>query len=468
MKKILEMNYKYNRIDNEFSSCVYDGFCCNTKKTNITIFDVVVFMLGVFSTMPIISIRIASVDITVARLFLFLSILFLSANTVRRGEIVIRPNSKRICLWLGWSCISCLLGFLVFSLMEHSVFAKAAISSLPKVVILFVFSVLWGNGASHDIAKANRIMIKGLMVGCIANVVWSIIDAIGYYLLQVSFNNILFLDQLQQAGITDSMPSLVLGSGLLRSGGFNYDPAHLGFIVPVVFCYGICKRNVLYVVLALGGLLASASTTALVCSGLVFLMVFSRKIKIRDRIPLKKIIPLIVLLLILVVLITKYWNQLNDIAKRASSLFAQRVYGTYINSSDTNPRMVYIRYFFHAVFHESPFILFGTGFNTASFGYAMSAVSNVEYAAYDMEMSYICYLFDTGIVGFVLFVNCLRPLYVYYRKSKDVLSTSNIQFIFCLIAGMITCLFFYHYILFLPQILAMIVGLSIMDDIVPV
>ena len=75
-----------------------------------------------------------------------------------------------------------------------------------------------------------------------------------------------------------------------------------------------------------------------------------------------------------------------------------------------------------------------------------------------MENTYIAYLLDTGIIGLFLFFYLLFPLYSYYKKNGGE-DEENIIYI-AILSATIFSLFFYHYILFVPQILSLIFALS--------
>ena len=82
----------------------------------------------------------------------------------------------------------------------------------------------------------------------------------------------------------------------------------------------------------------------------------------------------------------------------------------------------------------------------------------IDKAPFDPEMTYIAYLFDCGILGLVLYVYCLFLLYRYYKKNLHTLGHA-VEAYYILLATVFSALF-YHYILFSPQVLLIVVGLA--------
>lgn len=432
------------------------------SKCRVLSFDAFVFfLLGFFSTMPILTFNFASRDVSFSRLLFVISLVVLALKSLRRGFIRIEPCIFKIDRWLGWSILSCLIGTVFFSIKGDTIFANAARSSIPKIIVLLLFAILWGNQKKEALFFANKCLIKGIVSGFVINLVWSICDAIIFYSRGVSINNIVFSSYLIRNGITDSRPSLILESGLLRSGGLNYDPAHLGYIVPVILGYGMYKKKPFLLVLALGGLLASASTTALVCSLIIFLTVIFDPD--RGGLTKKSLLELLFIFVFLSVIILGFIDKVGYIIRKATVLFSDRVLNTYVDTNESNPRLIYLRFFLPAIYYLGPISIIGTGFGTASYGYALNEASRVKYYAFDMENTYICYLLDTGMIGIILFFICFRTLFLgFYRNSYT--NDDNDRFILCSTISIAVVFLFYHYILFLPQMLVMISGLSLIDS----
>ena len=142
----------------------------------------------------------------------------------------------------------------------------------------------------------------------------------------------------------------------------------------------------------------------------------------------------------------------------------------YLSETDYNIRWKYIKYAPRAAIQVLPFMLLGSGFGTASLGYAkdsyiLSKIGYVHNFAYDLENTYLSYLFDTGIVGFILYLSILKVLVTNYRSAN--INERSDEFpivIWCLVCSSLFSMAFYHYILFGPQMLMITIALSQIDN----
>lgn len=220
--------------------------------------------------------------------------------------------------------------------------------------------------------------------------------------------------------------------------------------------------------------MASASTTGLFCTLIVigFCLLDDILIKRRGFGRIKKKTILYGMLFLLCCLSVAYIFrvQIVNIVGRAFSLFFARISSTYLSSNVSTPRHLYIRYFGAALFCIGPMLITGMGFGTASFGYGhspmASAVTGLSiYDIFDIENTYIAYLMDGGIIGFGLFIYYSLLIFKYFHKKCKHTRISDITTAMSY-AGIITTalvFLFYHYILFAPQVLLMVLALSQMD-----
>ena len=426
-------------------------------KQNLSLNEIVLLVMGIFSTMPIVCLNLFGRYISFFSIFLILSYITLFKGLINFGKIRTLSSVRNysiFILWLFLAIISCFCGWIHFS--NQYMWREASLSNLNKIIIFILFSVLWIN--QKDIKKNSSFLLKGIVYGCVANMLWATVDGIGFYLFGISLNNILFHEYAVANDIRNGALSIIR-DGLIRASGFNYDPAHLGFIVPSMLAYSIRKNKKWLWLLVFFALICSASTTALVCS-IIVLLLNIKYIKIgTDKTKIKKNLPVICLVGISLFLF--FLIGFNTFVGEAIRKFWGRIYNTYINFSQDDYRVIYVTEFFNAISTAGIMIIFGTGFGTASYAYVFNndilfKLGKINYFPYDMEMTYIAYFFDLGIVGFIIYIFLLYKIYHYSSKSKD----SNGKIIYSLLIGMILSAFFYHYTLMAMQVLVVLVGMS--------
>ena len=423
------------------------------------------YLLGLFSTMPIVGINVGTLDISFYRILFIITIFVTLYWVINKGKITIGKYEKKIVLWLTIGFFSCVCGWIFLS-GSYSEWSKAARSNIPKVTSLVVFSLLWPN--QFEVDKKNIAVAKGFFGGCIVNCVWSIIDASGYYLLGKSINNILFSGYIARNEIRHGMVSVVYG-GLIRSSGFNYDPAQLGLMAPIVAGYAINKKRYLLLLIAFGAILSSASTTSLVTT-IAVAIICCPKGKSKSKFRTNNILLAVSGLIIILGFVFSQWDRISKVVYTSYFNFFNRISSVYMTTESSNIRIDYLRYAPRALFNVSPFILLGTGFGTSSLGYAMDPsilriIGIIHNFPYDMENTYLAYLFDTGIIGLFLFLQMIVSLFKEYKHRQFEITDSNIYpIVFVFICSSIVSMVFYHYILFGTQMLMFTIALCHIDQ----
>lgn len=436
------------------------------RKWNV--YNIIVFAMGIFATMPIVTITVSGSDISLFRILFYLILVWLFIKTFGKTKISIKYNIKLFDYWLILSLISCFFGWLLL-INEAPEFSKMAFGYIPKILLYLVFTVMWTN--QKHICEKNNILLKGLLVGCILNIIWAIIDAVGYYTIGISINNIVFQGYSERNNIRYNLVSLTYSNGMIRSGGFNYDPAHLGYITPVIAGYACYKKKYGLLILVLGGILASASTTSFVASVCVmFIMGIVFRDKRVIKITKKKIIMMMGAVVTIGITITLYGEQLLTVLSTSGSKMLSRVSSTYLNAGNADVRWDYFRLLPKVLLNLNFKSIFGLGFGNASYGYVTDSkilhqIGIENNFAYDLENTYICYLLDTGIIGIVLFLFLIIIVVKYYnvQLKRKATKEANIIIYSCILA-MIISMFFYHYILFTPHMLILIIALSQIDE----
>ncbi len=435
------------------------------KKLNIN--RIILYLSGVFSTMPIITIH----GRPLFHILFIFELILLAVPVGKSFRLRLGKNLSLLLYWFLWSLVSAAVG-LVMSL-AYPELALPIKTAIPKIILYIIFIFLWGSQGLR-IKEHNKLLVRGVFAGCIANLIWGIIDAAGYYLSGKSLNNIIFSNYFSMRGVNlNRGVSLILATGQIRAAGFNYDPAHFGFICPLVAMYSLKRKNPYFMMLAIFGTIASASTTALVCVIAIAVFYILDNFFGSNRviwIEMNKILLYILSILVIVGIIIFNWNSIHGIICKAVNLFWQRINNSYIGQlREDNVRIQFVRYLPYAVLYLGPLLLTGLGFGTAFFGYShssyvVSMMGITSAMVYDMENTYIAYLMDTGIVGMILFFSFMGRLLIQYRKKCKKSGVSITDAV--LYGGTISVLmsfFFYHYIIFSPHILLQTASLSELD-----
>ena len=421
--------------------------------------ELLFFIMGVFSTTPILEVCVGGRSITLFSITFLATLILL---WVRNKQFFSTPIfTNPVCyffLWMMTGIVASCVGWSYFN--GNEIWQSAAIAYLPKMILYIAFAILWEQEASE---RENLFLLKGLLFGAIFNCTWAALDGVCFYVAGFSLNNAVFSSYIQRHGVRFGQLSLILANGMLRAAGFNMDPANIGFLGPIVIAYGLHKRHYGVAVVGFLSLVFSASTTAAVVLLAIFLLEWKNLIPKRKKNSGGTRIWMYLLGVLGIAVGTVIVIRVIPLVARAISMFAERINGAYIHTDESSPRTVYYLGFFKALLTEGPIVFTGSGFGTSSFPY----IKNVELfrelkpyidnAPYDPEMTYIAYLFDCGIFGLLLYLHCLFLLYRYYKENLYTLEYAAGCY-YMLLSTVFSALF-YHYILFAPQILLIVAGL---------
>lgn len=439
-------------------------FC--DKMNNVESF--IIFFCGFFSTMPIVAITIGnrSVSLFTIALFFELVVMLFHASS---HPLKIGKYSRYIFIWLVLSLVSLESGLLLSASYPEM---EAVFSYFFKIIIYLFFIVNWTG--RENINTNNAMMCRGLILGSGVNILWGVIDAVALYskgilLSHFVFANYMRINHLDHIGI-------ILSNGLYRTGGLNYDPAHLGFICPFLAMYALSSKHKYLLIFVVAGCLASASNTGIVCTGIEFLLWgikrLSLDIKMETKVHITRFFLFLGLLFIICNVIYIYREQLMNNVDKAFDLFYARVNYAYLSSPlEENIRGKFILFFPDVLLGLGGYSLFGTGFGSSSFGYSyepfVAQAMGYRYkldSISDIENTYLAYILDTGIIGAAVFFFGMIRIYFYYNNNENKLIDDVSITAYAGIVSMLLSFLFYHYILFAPQVLLMIIAASNADN----
>lgn len=418
--------------------------------------EIFAIIVGMVSTMPIVTIPGARMSLFTICLPLFT--IYNSFQILQEGKVYInRKNiSTLLIVWLICALFSSVCGIIYYSVADKNVWTKTVSGYIPKILLYLLLAI-----SVKDKENVGRALLKGIIYGAVINCIMAMIDALFYYGFGFSLINRMFKSYIDVHQGTLSgrynMISLAFG-GVIRSGGFNFDPAHIGMLAPVVMIYGASKRRMALVIISALAIVSSLSTTALVCSmvGIVFVMV-AQTFKI-NIVPTKRSV---FWGIVSIIIASSLYVRFGSYLSRAIGNMVNRVNRVYIyDNGGSNIRISYLANTFVAMSHQGLKMLTGTGFNTASEGY-IAAGNELSFNLkitnpFDMENTYLSYLFDLGIIGVGVYIGMLvKYIKVTFRNIKNNASDYALMAFAGLLASAL-CGFFYHYTLFSCQILVLI------------
>ena len=418
----------------------------------------ITFLVGVFVTMPIISVPILGSRFSMFEILFPMLTLGLWIEALRRPHRwVINHASVFLLIWFSWSLISTAYGMVFFDGMPA--WQNNLLSYAPKLVVFSAFLILLYQAGDKE--RLVRLFLQGFLLGASLNVVWSIAEGVFYHVSGLALNNILFSGYLESLPANARSYLVVFSDGVIRSSGFNTDPAHIGGLAPVIFVYGFLSRKYSLVVLSLLSMAFSQSTTAVVASlaSLIFIFFSFRHKKIRINLSDVSVRVFSFIFVTLIAGSFLLFYGIPDSVQNNVSSFYSRVNDVYLSNDSelVNPRAVYNFYILEAISFSGPSVLIGTGFGTASYPYLYnpelhSLLGGGLIFPYDPENTYISYLFDVGIIGLLIYAFVLGYIYFYFSRRSGF----EAVIIVSSICGIAFSGLFYHYTLTAYQVLVLI------------
>ena len=422
--------------------------------------QILAFMLGMTATMPIVGISFGAKYISVFNITFILNLLFLFRFWIRkesRHRITVIKEEKTFVLFLLWDVVSVLVGLFVLPQEWDATIVSYLIKTFQFLIFVFLLNQYRGK------EKLYQSFFCGFIVGCFGNVFWSILEFLGYKILGIRLNDMIFNGYTKQL----SRSTLITTEYGVRTSGFNYDPAHLGGILPIAFGCAMVRRNLCLFVICMVALAFSQSSTAVVGCVIIFIGilvledVLPRKNAVK-RPQIRRISLLVAYFMIIgFVFIFSKNDSINTIGELIINNvdgFLQRIKEVYLIHGQESLRGIYYKNAFNELLNRGVVSITGTGIGSS--GYAYYGYSGVaSQGIFDVESVYLSYLFGTGVVG--LFLYC----YTLFETEKNILQNSRkagyIEKGYAVALGsLISCGFFYHYTLTAYQVLLIIFAIT--------
>jgi O-Antigen ligase len=428
----------------------------------VSVKAIVFFCTGVFSTMPIVTVsfgdRLVSLFSLLFAIF-FVLVLVMAIDNPKRVDFA--GQSRALFFWLVLSIFASLSGFILFQ--SEPIWLNQLLGYVPKIVLYLALLLLALRAKEFN--NIAEVFLKGFVTGCVLNLIWSVIEGLSFYLYGVVLNDALFTAFSKT--LPDERPTMtIVTDGIIRASGFNFDPAHMGGIIPIMFLYSILRRNIYFLLLTLTSLAFSGSTTALVSCALAAFITIGKLGTFKSRnsaIDTKNYRVLSALFgMCILVTISLNDNVRESIYSNAIGFYS-RTSEIYVDNRDQGPRYIYHAYLPQAILNSGVTFFTGSGFGTASHPYVsdplIRQILDVEsYYPFDPESTYISYLFDTGILGLFCYMYCIVSSLLLHRKKLDTSPMSAL--LYASLSGILFAGIFYHYILTAYQMLILIIAVS--------
>lgn len=418
----------------------------------------VALLMGIVSTMPIVGMSLSGRFISFFKILFATYFILTFISVIKKGKRIFNLSQIKMVymIFLLWPLISYLVGLMYMPGHWHS----SMTSYVVKVFEYLILTVLMYIEKNKEDALS---FAKGLIIGIIANAIWSILQAVTYYILDQSLNTIIFVNIL---GLK-SGGQIWNGYGGIRVSGFNYDPAHLGGILPILFFYSLMKKDRYILIISLLSLAFSQSTTAVVgCILVIMVYLFEhRKFKLFSvrRRPWKMTLGLFAGMFIVISIILLTINSNIFVTTFISGTFENitgffnRINNVYIKASNIGARGIYYGKAFDRMVDRGVLLtIIGTGLGTSMYPFRIYNLfsSGAQNTVTEVETNYIAYLFDLGIVGLFFYITYLILGCRIFFKIAKIKMNSEVIIYLGLFISVICISAFYHYIFTAYQMLA--------------
>lgn len=421
------------------------------------LFVSLIVLTGILSVMPIISLKLNHTYVSLFTIsFIILFILLFMRFIIFDCRIELKFITKLYLIWLLLSILSSFLGLFYF--WGQGPWIKTILLYIPKLLIFSFFLIILSSYSNKK--DFIHFFLLGFLTGIILNAIWSCIDGFIFYQLKFSINNVIFRDYFKTMLPANRQFISIVRNETIRTTGFNYDPAHLGALLPILIGFSIINSNLILLLISILAIVFSQSTTGLVVSIVIIIFLIWKRVFFINF----KIIHLLLMLILLLFGIFYFNKEFIYFISNFNNFF-ERIQSVYLQGTfSTNNRVIYHK-FFPSVVNNNFMIFTGSGFGTASYSYlsndlirSLLGYENIK--PFDPESVYISYFFNVGILGVILYI-----FVVFYNLRKLLnqdISNKNYLIMISLISIFVSG-FFYHYILTSYQVLIIIMA-SIIND----
>lgn len=372
-------------------------------KKKVPLIDYMFIMLGVFSTIQLLSI---------AGLTVFNICLVLTVTTI---FMLSRISVDYFFIFsFCTTVITVIYSFCVADLTKG--FLKSAlIGGIIYIFILITYIVM-----KSDVLRAIN-LVKGFQISCGLTLVWCVLQIISSYIFRIDLNTLVFEKIFM---IKDAMGDYNTETGQLIPSGFF---SHRAILSPIFIYLFFLSDNLFVEALIIGiSLLTKSTALILGCALGVFFRILSFIMKKHDIKSKKtKIISGIILTIILVSICLYMSGEIQNIF----NYIVQRIVDSRSNKAD-NSSVVHYLYYKNLFYIIKDFnlieILFGNGFATSGLFYTRF---NGQYSWMDswvVESDYINIIISQGILGLVLWIYMMIDI---IRKSLKIKEFKTVFFV---------------------------------------
>ncbi|MEE0861729.1 MAG: hypothetical protein U0L79_01985 [Lachnospiraceae bacterium] len=350
-------------------------------KKSFNIFNIILFLLILSSSMVVLVIDGKSLFLYVSVLYIFFGIVY-----AKKFKLIDDVSVYLVFFIYMLSMVTCVFSNIAYSYKYACVRAT--------IIMMLVFAVLhFVNYHIYSKDNVGEIIVKAVKIMCAMHIFWSLLAFFAFKLFGWDLNQKIFADIL---GLLESASQYK--EGVLQPSGLSWHSSTLAPILTLsYFLFDRIEMKLLSVVVAV----ICGNATALI--GICICVFFDISYTVIKRKPLsKKIMKLLVILLIIAILslvLTGYYKNIID----KVVYILQRMSG----NSDDSSAYAHIRYYWsypQVVKLSSTFqVLFGYGKGCSGFPIGELFGQYRHLGNWSVESDIMDILISEGIVGFVIF-----------------------------------------------------------------
>lgn len=366
-------------------------------KQKINLCNSLFYMLGVFTTIQLLSIE----GVTVFNIVLILTAVIPS---------IINSKKLRMDKFFAFS-VPATLVTLLLSIINRSLTSGFKSSAITEGIIYIMILTAYLLMNTKEKYAVN--LVKGFKFSCGLTLGWCVLQLIFFYLVHIDINVLVFENFLKISGARSDYLN-----GVLIPSGFYL---HRAILMPsLIFMFFSIKNPYLMMLIIIIGCLTKS--TALII-GLLLALVFRIIIiivnteNLHRKIGRKKIILALSIVLIIAIGCVALNSKISELASYVVTRFTDAT----TNKAD-NSSVVHFWYYKNLIpilkKMDLKSILFGTGFGTSGQHYTWFNGQYLDLESWVVESDYINILLSQGIIGLVLWEYVFLKLIILSKRYK--------------------------------------------------
>ncbi|MDT9331593.1 hypothetical protein [Clostridium perfringens] len=385
-------------------------------KRNFSLIDILMFFIGLTSTMVILRIS----GISLFKIIVMISVAFLGFYyiMIKRKISISRIDKQYIYVYIVK--IFTVIGAVYYSWGMS--WKRAAVIQFIWFSLYTILYIFIGNLKD----KSLKYFRKGLLLSIVIQIVWCFIQIMFNKFFSIDINTLIFTNILSMVSEASQIKF-----GILNISGLAWHPINMAPILIIAYCFSknvYCKLIIVFIALTTNNSTILIGMTACIIMDIFFRMKYLKNNK--KIIKYTTIFSVLLLIIILGFILIK-----TDIFQRLINNFVylyERVSGKFYDGGST---AAHIRYYtsIPEMFSISSIykILFGYGEGCS--GYLMGVLFGqyIELSSWAMECDLVNILISNGVLGFLLFYSWLIKIAFNGLKINKNYFICIIAFVIC-------------------------------------